>query len=443
MTSKRSKILDENVLSICPYFKRFCANPFDETKNPNGILNLGVAENMLCEDMIAGKLASIQNWFPEYNYYPDAGGELAFRKELCQFFTRFFLLHNTIQLEPKRLLITSGATTGFALYSFVLADINDVFIVASPYYSVMDRDISLLTHNTVIRCPLLDQDKGLFRIHVDIYRRGYNEAIKNGLTPKCIIITNPQNPQGSFYDEETLMPILEFAAEKQIHVIVDEIYALSIFKTSKQPFTSILNYQHLPDPKRTHFLWSFSKDFGLSGARLGVLYFGTEEICRKAQKLNYLFLPSRAIQMTLINLISDHEWVEVYIETNQRRLTEQYFYVINQLKLISNNRIQVYKSNAGFFIWANFQSYMKEKTFDEELRLYNAIFNGGVFISRGKNMGAAEPGWFRLVFSVKDNWINEALGRIQVALERYEENCEGRGTKRFRRHYSLIDHIPT
>lgn len=43
-----------------------------------------------------------------------------------------------------------------------------------------------------------------------------------------------------------------------MHVIVDEIYALSVFDTSA-PHQSVLSLDDLPDPEKTHVLWGLTK----------------------------------------------------------------------------------------------------------------------------------------------------------------------------------------
>ncbi|CAF1038689.1 unnamed protein product [Didymodactylos carnosus] len=417
--STRGKLLSESLAYIIPYFVKLKLNPFDEIINPNGILNLAVAENVLCENILVEKLKSIQTWAPEYNYYPNPCGEYNLRTELCKFFQNVFQL-NRVELKPERMLITNGAAGAFSVYSYMLGDIGDVFLISSPYYTTIDHNVAVLTQNTVVRCPLLDQDKGLFRLTVDVYRQGYLSTIERGLKPKAIILVNPQNPLGDIYEEETLRSILEFACEKKLHVIVDEVYALSVFKLPTQAhFQSVLNYKSLPDPERTHFLWSFSKDFSLPGIRIGVLYSGTAEMCMIAQKINFLMVPSKFVQETITTLLSDNEWVKEYLKINQQRLTQKFFYVKEQLEVISNQRIEVYQSKSGFYIWANFRRLLKVKTFDEEMKLFNVLFDNGVFISRGFDLGCSEPGWFRIIFSLKDSWISEGINRLKLAFDRY------------------------
>lgn len=135
---------------------------------------------------------------------------------------------------------------------------------------MLDRHAAVFTKNKVIRCALLEQDTGKFHFSVEIFRRVYAEACALGLRPRIIVLNNPHNPLGDVYDESMTLPVLKFAAEKQIHVIIDDIYAFSVFNHEKK-FESILNFD-IVDPLRTHFIWSFSTDFALSSARVGIMY---------------------------------------------------------------------------------------------------------------------------------------------------------------------------
>lgn len=64
-----------------------------------------------------------------------------------------------------------------------------------------------------------------------------------------------------------------------VYTVVDEIYALSVFKNEdikeEIPFTSILSIDTLAeagcDPSRVHMIYGASKDFCSNGFRLGFL----------------------------------------------------------------------------------------------------------------------------------------------------------------------------
>ncbi|CAF1259538.1 unnamed protein product [Adineta steineri] len=406
---------------VSPLINNYMAvqkNPYDDELNPNGICNFGVAENYLCEDELISKLESIHIWEKNHIYYPNSLGQISLRKTLCNFFQKYF--HLNYQLDPHRMIISSGLSGVMSLVSFLIGDKDDVLLIASPYYTAFDHDVSALSNCAIFPCPLLEQDTGSFTFSVEIFQHGYTKAINQGLHPCGIIIVNPHNPLGDIYNEETIRPVLEFAAEKQLHVIIDEIYALSIFENEKT-FPSFLNYKSIIDPERTHFVWSLSKDFSLSGLRLGVLYAGSKALCSCGAAVNFLQVPSTIVQEILAVALSDYQWIDSYIKLNRLRLTKQYENVKKQIENI-DSRIYVRPSKAAFFLWADFRSILHEVTFEEEKRLFQIIFDHGVYIVSGFFLGCSQPGWFRIIFSVKEKWIEEGIKRIKLALDVYRHS---------------------
>jgi aspartate/methionine/tyrosine aminotransferase len=415
--SIRAQKMGAGVSKLLNNFMLVQKNAYDDQLNPNGICNCGVAENYLCENELITKLQSIDVWQTKHMYYPNPLGQITLRNTLCHFFQKVF--HLKYQLDPERMVISCGLSGIMSLLSFLLGDPNDVFLIPAPYYTAFDHDISALSNCAIFRCPLLEQENGKFRFSVEIFQHGYDEAINQGLRPRGIIIINPSNPLGDIYDEKSIEPVLKFAAEKELHVIFDEIYALSLFEN--QSFQSMFNYQTIPDPKRTHFVWSFSKDFALSGLRLGVLYAGSNDLCLPAASFNFIQVPSTITQEIVSELLSDDQWIDSYIKLNSLRLTEQYEKVKKKIKTI-DQRISIRPARAGFFIWADFRLLLHDITFEEELRLFDIMFDHGVYISAGFNLGCSQPGWFRIIFSVKEKWLDEAVKRIKSALDTYNQS---------------------
>jgi aspartate/methionine/tyrosine aminotransferase len=413
--SNRAQRLGSCTTKMMENFLVVQRNSYDDQSNPQGICNCGVAENYLCENELTTKLESIRVWQKQHIYYANPIGQLSLRENLCRTFERLFQLNH--QLDPNRMIISSGLAGIMSLLGYLLADRSELFLIPAPYYTVFDHDLSVLSGCCTWPCPLLEQDTGKFSFSVDIFQRGYDDAVRQGRRPRALIIVNPQNPLGDVYDEDSMLPILKFAAEKQLHVIFDEIYALSMF--DDQPtFPSALNYQSIVDPERTHFVWSFSKDFALSGLRLGVAYAGSSDLCSVAGSVNFLQIPSTIIQESLASLLSDHAWIESYIALNRSRLTKRYKQVVKQLNDL-DSRIMVRPARAGFFIWIDCRCFLHEVTFNEEDRLFQVIFDNGVYISTGSSLGCSQPGWFRMIFSIREQWIDEALKRMKLALNIY------------------------
>ena len=89
------------------------------------------------------------------------------------------------------------------------------------------------------------------------------------------MLCNPHNPLGRCYSKGILEDCARFCQSRAIHLISDEVFALSGFKSPDLPdapqFTSLLSLDLTSlgcDPERVHVVWSMSKDLAASGVRL-------------------------------------------------------------------------------------------------------------------------------------------------------------------------------
>ena len=102
-----------------------------------------------------------------------------------------------------------------------------------------------------------------FELTIRKVKIAHKLAMQRGKKIAGLILCNPNNPLGTIYSKELLMDILIFAKEEGLHVILDEVYALSLHEDV--PFHSVASLNNLPSPMTTHFLWSCSKDLALAG----------------------------------------------------------------------------------------------------------------------------------------------------------------------------------
>uniref|UniRef100_A0A8C2TAU9 Aminotransferase class I/classII large domain-containing protein n=1 Tax=Coturnix japonica TaxID=93934 RepID=A0A8C2TAU9_COTJA len=210
-----------------------------------------------------------------------------------------------------------------------------------------------------------------------------------GIRVRVLVLINPNNPLGDIYPAQLLKECLEFAHRHELHVIMDEIYMLSVYDDIT--FTSVLSLDSLPDPERTHFMWGFSKDFGMSGIRVGVLYTRNHAVQKAVNQLAVFHSCPGPVQHNSIclDLI---DWLDnVFLPTNKKRLKEAQKLLVDGLADIG---IPVLSSSGGLFVW-----FLKSQTFEAELELWQKLLDNKLLISPGKAFYCYEPGWFRLVFS--------------------------------------------
>jgi aspartate/methionine/tyrosine aminotransferase len=96
---------------------------------------------------------------------------------------------------------------------------------------------------------------------------------------KAVLLCNPHNPLSRCYNKRELLGLLEFCQEHGLHLIVDEIYALTNLNAVPAKASEFVSALSLVEPlvrtgavkvdaSRVHVVWSASKLFGMSGFRV-------------------------------------------------------------------------------------------------------------------------------------------------------------------------------
>jgi aspartate/methionine/tyrosine aminotransferase len=134
-----------------------------------------------------------------------------------------------------------------------------------------------------------------------------------------MLISNPINPVGIVYSADQLLLAVSWCRKKRLHLIMDEIYALSNYEPS-QPFESISRLLNNDLGDDIHIIWSLSKDFGMSGLRLGVLYSQNEKFLQASAILNDFYQVSNVVQYAASKLLSDKQFLLSYIPENLSRI---------------------------------------------------------------------------------------------------------------------------
>jgi 1-aminocyclopropane-1-carboxylate synthase len=193
------------------------------------------------------------------------------------FFTRHF--HPHYPLDPDDIFAQTGAGASVNQILMALADPGDFCMIPGPYYGVFDLDVGVNTGVKIV--PIyLHQDNGLQNMFVDLYllEAAYKKAEWEGKRITSMIITNPENPLGRCYSKQDIETFLIFGFNHDIHLIFDEIYALSSYshlldKTRDDPFISVLSlpYKDFIDPSLVHVIYGMSKDFAVNGFRIGYI----------------------------------------------------------------------------------------------------------------------------------------------------------------------------
>lgn len=395
-------------------------NPYHDVHNPSGIIQMGLAENQLSFDLIESWIArnpdavglkkNGASIFKELALFQDYHGLPAFKNALVKFMAE--IRGNKVKFDPNKLVLTAGSTSANETLMFCLAERGDAFLVPTPYYPGFDRDLRWRTEVEIV--PIHCSSSNDFQITMPALEKSYQEAQRLDLKVKGVLITNPSNPLGTTMTRDELNHLISFCTAKNIHIVSDEIYSGTVFDCPKFiSITEALMDRHLENTdiwSRIHVVYSLSKDLGLPGFRVGMIYSNNETLVSAATKMSSFGLISSQTQYLLSGMLSESKFTNNYMEKNSKRLRKRKEMLVSGLQSAG---IKCLKSNAGLFCWVDMRHLLSSQTFEAEKELWKKIlFDVGLNIPPGSSCHCSEPGWFRICFA------NLSEGTLKVAMKR-------------------------
>lgn len=386
---------------LLTHFQRI-ADRWHPTDNPDGYLGLCVAENAIVWDLIGPRVNRSRRVPASAFAYDSMLGSERFRGALGQF------LGDRLARRPidsQHVSALAGAGTVLESLFYAIADPGDAVLVPTPSYAGFWHDLE--TRN---RLNIVTVD-GRSEAGFEVGPAELEAALAECEGPvRALLLTNPDNPRGTVLPRAKVDAILDWAEGRQLHVVVDEVYAFSVFGSE---FRSVLARPKLGP--RLHAVWAFSKDFAASGLRCGILVSENEELRQALDSIAYWGCVSGDTQRLLTELLEDDEWLTRYLTEMPQRLRASYEATAEAL---NGAGIPFEAAAAGFFVLVDVRQYLAEPTFESEHALWRHFLDAGnVSLTPGQACRIAMPGFLRLCHAAAPaGGTQEAVRRIAALL---------------------------
>lgn len=233
------------------------------------------------------------------NYYPEGTGKAVRRKLAARY-----------GLTEYNYMITEGASVALNLIGEVFLKPGEEVIIPSQTYGAY-KNITKRYKGV----PVIAENKEDKSIDL--------QAVLDKITDKTrlIFICNPNNPTGMSCDDTELLEFIKKVPE-DIIVVVDEAYFQFIRKKDYKTAIEAIEEKHC----HTIVVRTFSKVYGMAGARIGYIVSSLEIIRYMSRMVNY-FCTNKLALIGAAAALDDAEFEEktlTTIATEREYLTEAF-----------------------------------------------------------------------------------------------------------------------
>lgn len=318
----------------------------------------------------------------KYNLYPYKQGILGLKQ---------LVLEDIGLTEGFDNIINNGAVESTYLLTRALLDKGDHVIASDPSFMPIHHQIELTNADLT---------------EIDIYKDDYkmsvdevNEAV-NKYT-EMILFIDPLNPLGSSYNRKEVKGISEIAEDNDIWLIDDITY---------RDFA----YEHTLTtefyPEKTLLVYSFSKNCGFAGMRLGSLIM-PEEYSEELHKWRPNVLSANVLAQVAAKAALETKdlWIDDMVEQARKNQA----IIKDAVDKIPDLKLPVYPSSTNMFVIDVEETGLDPQEIQEKLLYEHDIFvRGGNYLS--KKSGHK---FVRVSFTVPEDECREFAEKLPIVID--------------------------
>jgi len=359
---------------------------FDIASTMTDVISLGIGEPDFPspEPVLRAGIKSIQHGDTHYtsNY-----GIIELRRALSAHLEKHYGVHYDPETE---IVITVGGSEALNLAAIALLNPGDEVLIPTPCFVSYQASV-ILAGGVAVEVPGHMDDN--FDLDID--------ELRAAITPrtKAILIGYPNNPTGAVASRSRLLEVARIAEEHDLVVISDEIYDRLVYGLQHVCFPTIPGTH-----QRTLLLGGFSKDYAMTGWRIGYAA-GPESIIKGLLRVHqYLVMsaPTMSQYAALEALLSCEADVQRMVAEYDRRRK----LIVSGLNQIG---LHTFEPKGAFYAFPK----VSATGLDDETFCNRLLKEQRVAIIPGNSFGLGGEGFARCSYATGYDQLEEALERIE------------------------------
>lgn len=303
-----------------------------------------------------------------------------------------------VDVNPDHVVVTPGSKMGIYMVFRSLLNQGDDLMVFDPCFFGYFDSLNQIGFNPVTVSR--DKEENWRHREDDIYDAHTDKT-------KAVLICSPDNPTGAVLKDEELKGIADYATEKDVYVISDDMYDKITYDGSK--FKSIASFSGMPE--RTIIINGFSKTYAMTGWRVGYLIAPNKELYDKFFELQistFLVVNAAIQRASHAALTGSQDCVLDMV----KKCDEKRRYAYDFWTDIPNANIT--KPEGAFYLFPDLSAY----GLSSEKMVQYIREEAKVGVTPGHLFGVNGEGHIRNSYAQSMDDLEEGLGRIKAALKK-------------------------
>ncbi|WP_291584250.1 pyridoxal phosphate-dependent aminotransferase [Clostridium sp. UBA6640] len=312
-----------------------------------------------------------------------------------------FKVDNNLTYKPSQIVISTGAKQCLANALQAILNPEDEVLVGAPYWVSYPELIQLADGKAVF---VETKEENAFKLTV--------EALEKATTnkTKAFILNSPNNPTGTVYTKEELVKLAEFAKEKDLIIISDEIYEKLLYGVEGHISIASISEDAY---NRTIVINGVSKAYAMTGWRIG--YAATSEEITKLMSNIQSHTTSNPCSISQYASVEALNGDQSEVENMKKQFKARRDFMVDRINSINN--LSCVKPEGAFYVMVNISKVLG-KEFDGKVIKDSLTFSDLIL---EKEKVAVVPG---IAFGV-DNFIRlsyaTSMDNIKNGLDRIEK----------------------
>jgi len=324
------------------------------------------------------------------HHYSANAGLLPLREAIVE----YTHTHSGMPADPSRVLVTNGAKQSIFQAFAALLDPGDEVLLPAPHWVTYPSGIDLAGGVTVSVPTAMDNG---FRVTVEDLEKHHGDRTK------LLVFVSPSNPTGAVYTADEARAIGEWARDRDVWVLADEIYQRLVYGDMELAPSIVGVTSELDNVLVVN---GVAKSFAMTGWRVGWMIGPDDVIAAAARHQSHATgnVNNVAQMAALAGLTGAQDTVIAMREAFDKRRQK----MVGMLS--EADGIELAEPQGAFYVFPHVRRLLGSK-FQTTIALAEALLeDAGIAVVPGESFGA--PGFIRLSYALSDEDLERGVSRM-------------------------------